>query len=355
MGPGFDCIGMAVDIWSEITVETIEGPDAASAPAIWITAEGEGADKLGCVTEGNSTKNLIYDGLRTAFEAAGKPMPKLKVHCVNRIPYARGLGSSSAAIVGGLVAGLALAGHELSVWGDARAIGGMDHSQDGEQLLQLACLLEGHPDNVAPAIYGGIQLGMHSASTPAHCGDPEKGRWLSARVTKPDGLQCIIFIPDQTFETKAARALLPPKYTRAECVFNITRMALLMNALERSNLRDLKFGTQDCMHQPQRATVVKHLQPMIDAAVEAGAIACFLSGAGPTVMALTSGRAGDMFTQRSDERAERAVASAMRAAADAQGVTGRVYITRPSLQGVHIVKAEPPYSNTDGIQYPGGI
>eukprot|EP00941_MAST-03F_sp_MAST-3F-sp1_P002477 g2477.t1 len=362
MGPGFDCIGMALDIWSEITVTIVDDdfqsePDVPAGTRVWITAIGEGADALRVVTGKNSEKNLIYEGLCAAFDAAEKPMPKLRVSCVNRIPFARGMGSSSAAIVGGLICGLALTGHELSVWGNAVSTGGMQHDATGEQLLQLACELEGHPDNVAPAIYGGIQLGLHSSGVPLR-GDgksqPDGGRWLSARVSQPDGLVCVVFIPDSVFETKEARALLPESYTRAETVFNITRMALLMNALERSNLRDLQFGTQDCMHQPQRGTVVKHLNPMIDDALEAGAHAAFLSGAGPTVLALVSGSAGDIFIQRRDERKERDVASAMRKAAKEAGVPGRVYITRPTMRGAHIVSAEPPYSG-DKIRFPGDI
>ncbi len=123
-GPGYDCIGLAVDLWTEVTV--------SRSDVFAITAEGDGADDMP-----KDESNLLVTGVRAAYETAGKPMPPLRYHVVSRIPYARGLGSSSAAIVAGIIAGLVLAGHRLPVWGS-------------ESLLQIAATIEGHPDNVAP-------------------------------------------------------------------------------------------------------------------------------------------------------------------------------------------------------------
>ena len=123
-GPGYDCIGLAVDLWTEVTV--------SRADKFEITAEGEGAAEMP-----KDPSNLLVTGVKAAYETAKKPMPPLKYHVVSRIPYARGLGSSSAAIVAGIIAGLVLAGHRLPVWGS-------------ESLLQIAATIEGHPDNVAP-------------------------------------------------------------------------------------------------------------------------------------------------------------------------------------------------------------
>lgn len=229
-----------------------------------------------------ATDNLVYKGLEAAYQAAKIDMPKLKCHCVNRIPFARGLGSSSAAIVGGIIAGLALSGHELNVWGTMKQ-GQWDWSK-GEELLQIAANIEGHPDNVAPALYGGIQLGIHTRSP----SNPTGGRWLSSRVPIPEGLQLIVFVPQKPFETKTARKLLPEKYDPKEAVFNVGRAAFLVNALNKGELRDLFFGVQDCLHQPYRANVLKHLKPIVKAAVEAGAHGCYLSGAGPTVRNIIS-------------------------------------------------------------------
>ena len=350
LGPGFDCIGMAVDIWNELKAEVVVDDDDDVCDFV-ITAEGSGAKDM---PQGDKSKdNLVYLGMKAAYEAAGTKMPKLRCHCINRIPFARGLGSSSAAIVGGIIAGLALSGHELNVWGDIVQSAGArprKHAVKGEEILQIAAGIEGHPDNVAPALYGGIQLGIHTSTS----GDSKDGRWLSARVPVPEGVQLIIFVPDQQFETKTARKLLPSTYDPKEVVFNVGRAAFLVNALNKGEFRDLYFGTQDAMHQPYRATVLKHLNPLIEAAIDAGAHGCYLSGAGPTVLAITSGAAGDIFTQRAEERCEIAVADAMRRTAEARSVKGKVYITSPSIRGAHIVEAKPPFSE-GVVEYPGAI
>lgn len=283
LGPGFDAIGMAVDMWSEYTIERSDKFE--------VICEGEGSHDMPL-----DETNLVCSALKAAFEKAGKPVPILRYHLVNRIPYARGLGSSSAAIVGGLVAGFVLAGHRVPTWGS-------------EELLNLAANIEGHPDNVAPALYGGIQLGIHT-------GD----RWMTERVNLPPGLQCVCFIPEAIGKTSTARNVLSNNLTRQEAVFNIGRVAWLINALATNNIDQLKYGVEDALHQPQRAAAVyPHLNPLIKAAVESGASAAYLSGAGPTVMAITSGASGDIFTQRAKERVDRQVAEAMIAAAELCG------------------------------------
>ena len=149
--------------------------------------------------------------------------------------------------------------------------------------------------------------------------------------------------------------MLNDTVTREEAVFNIGRVAFLVNALNTNKLYDLRFGTEDALHQPQRgAKVYKHLQPLIRAGLKAGAHAVYLSGAGPTVMAVTSGAAGDVFAQRSTERTEIKVANAMRNVAETHGHPGEVYITRPVIHGAHIVAADPPFS-TKLLKYPGGV
>lgn len=318
MGPGFDTIGMAVDMWSEYTVERSDKFE--------VVCEGEGSYDMPL-----DNTNLVCVGLAAAFKAAKKEVPLLKYHLINKIPYARGLGSSSAAIVGGLVAGLVLAGHQLPAWGS-------------EELLNLAAEIEGHPDNVAPAIYGGIQLGVHAG-----------GRWNTERVNIPPGIQCICFIPDVIGKTSTARGVLDEIVTRKEAVFNIGRVAWLINALATNNLDQLRYGTEDALHQPQRGEkVYPHLRPLIEAAVGAGANAAFLSGAGPTVMALTSGASGDIFTQRAKERVDLKVAAAMLEAAKNCGTNGQVFITAPVEHGAVVVSAEPAFSQ-GVVKFAGGV
>jgi len=307
-GPGFDCIGMALDMWSEVTVERSE--------TFSMVCEGEGADDVPL-----DETNLVVAGMREAFRAAGKDMPTCSYHCINRIPYARGLGSSSAAIVAGLLAGLVLAGHKLRCWGT-------------EELLNLAANIEGHPDNVAPALYGGIQIGIHNGQ-----------RWLTERVNLPPGLQVVCFIPSQIGKTSEARGVLPDEYPKRSAVFNIGRVAWLVNALAMNNIDNLRYGTQDQIHQPYRgAEKYPYLQPMIDDALRAGANAAYLSGAGPTVLAITTGASGDIFAQREKERVDMQVADAMLRAAEKHGVQGQAFITEPVASGAHVVSAEPSFS-----------
>lgn len=308
LGPGFDTLGMALDMWSEFTVSI--------ADEFSLTNEGDGKDDIP-----TDESNLICVGLRRAYELAGKPVPPLRYRCVNNIPYARGLGSSSAAIVGGIIAGLVLSGHRLKCWGE-------------EELLQIAAEIEGHPDNVAPAIYGGVQIGM------------KVDRWYSERVNLPAGLQVVIFIPDHVGKTSDARRVLPKTYTIQDVVFNIGRVAWLVNALNTNSLHNLHFGVQDRLHQPQRGEhVYKHLVPMIEAAERAGANACYLSGAGPSVLAITSGASGDIFAQREKERVDKAVADAMLGAGASVGVKGQVFITEPVLTGACVAHVEPAFSS----------
>ncbi|KAF0774404.1 hypothetical protein AaE_001896 [Aphanomyces astaci] len=344
MGPGFDCIGMAVDIWNELTVER--------ADAFSLTNEGEGSDVLP-----TDETNLVVVGLKAAFNAAGQDLPLLRIHCRNRIPFARGLGSSSAGIVAGIIAGLVIAGHELSVLGK-------------EELLQLAANIEGHPDNVAPCIYGGLQLVKpilrtnHDVPLNAFacwCFVHPQGiftddRWYSSRVQFPSTMQCVLFIPETTGQTSVARSILPKKIDRADAVFNIGRSAILVNALRNGNYNELRHATQDKLHQPQRgAEQYTHLFPLVDAALEAGAHACFLSGAGPTVLAICSGKSGDIFTQVAAERDETKVADAMREAAASVGVQGCVFITNPEHRGAHIVRVSPKISDHLVARYEGDI
>ena len=230
------------------------------------------------------------------------------------------------------MAGLILAGHKLPCWGS-------------EALLQIAATIEGHPDNVAPVIYGGIQLGLHTGK-----------RWMTERIPTPPGMQFVMFIPNFIGKTSDARAALDGPISREDAYFNINRMAWLISALSTGNFENLKTATEDRLHQPQRAKALyPYLDAMRAAATDAGASACYLSGAGPTVMALTSGAAGDIFTQREKERTDVAVARAMMRVAKEQGIQGKSIVTQITHEGAHVVRVEPPFSEDEGIIFKGGI
>eukprot|EP00929_Paragymnodinium_shiwhaense_P066179 TRINITY_DN33163_c0_g1_i1.p1 TRINITY_DN33163_c0_g1~~TRINITY_DN33163_c0_g1_i1.p1 ORF type:complete len:412 (+),score=89.82 TRINITY_DN33163_c0_g1_i1:71-1306(+) len=343
LGPGFDALGMAVDIWNEITVER--------ADTFSVDAEGEGAALIPReVGPNGETKHLVMQGLRRAFEYAGETLPPVHVFTRNRVPICSGFGSSSSAIVGGLVAGLVLCGKELRVKDGNAAV-------DPEELLHIATEMEGHPDNVAPAIYGGIQLSVQFEQQL----DPGvRNTVMSRRVPHPAGLRLVAYVPSEEArlasgleKTEEMRNLLKPTIPRSDAVFNIQRTALLINSLHAGDLSALRFGTRDRLHQPMRGEhKYPHLDKMVKAAIEAGAHGCFLSGAGPTVMAICSGASGDIFTQRSTERQEGDVARAMKRSleqlSEAQQKmwgNGKFYIVSPTTHGAHVVSAEPKFSD----------
>lgn len=168
---------------------------------------------------------------------------------------------------------------------------------------------------------------------------------MTERVPCPAGLQMVMFIPDFVGKTSDARGVLKDTVTREEAAFNIGRTAMLVHALCSNNLDNLKYGVQDKMHQPQRgAKLYKYLYPMIDAAVESGACCSYLSGAGPTVMALTSGASGDIFAQREKERTDILVARAMIQCAKDHGIDGQLLVTNVVTEGARVTKVVPPFS-----------
>mgnify|MGYP002640891192 CR=1 FL=1 len=283
LGPGFDCLGMALDIWNTVRLET-------GGSGIKVTGEGE--DLL---SKGDD--NLVYQSAAALFQEIGEPMPPLLVTCDNAVPLGRGLGSSSTAVVGGLVAANALCGEPLS--------------QD--ELLTLAVRIEGHPDNVTPALLGGCQIVVQDGL-----------KLITSEVLLAQELWAILYIPSQQMPTHQARGLLGPQISRADAVFNIGRAALLVNALISGNLDLLKTATQDRLHQPARGVLFPSMRLIIRAALEAGAAGAFLSGAGSTILALTPDR-------------EMTVGYEMADMADKAGVPGELKITKVSQLGAHVV------------------
>ena len=296
LGPGFDCLGMALDLWNEVTVEM------GKAPAVVV--RGQGAREL----PGNQ-ENLVYRAMRSLFQRAHTEMPDLSLLCHNEIPLKRGLGSSAAAIVGGLVAANCLLS-ELS----PPVVGTLTR----EELLDLAVDLEGHPDNVAAAMLGGLQLIAR-----------EEGALLSTPIAVPDDIWAVLYIPEMTIATEDARAVLPASISREDAVYNMGRVAMLVNALATGRLDDLRYATQDRLHQPYRQALFPPMKVIFTAAMSAGALGVFLSGSGSTILALTKGR-------------EMTVAYEMAEAARQANVPGEVKITRPSPRGAYLVENATP-------------
>ena len=286
LGPGFDCLGMALDIWNEVTVHV-------GQPAV--TIDGEGADTLE-----RDQGNLVCRSIARAFREAGVPMPGLTVACRNAIPLARGLGSSSAAVVAGLLAGNALCGAPLSQ----------------QQLLELAVDIEGHPDNAAPAFLGGCQIVTL-----------DDGAIVTAPVPIASPLKAVLFIPDQPMATAQARAILPPQVPRADAVFNAARTALLVDALATGRYEYLRVATRDRLHQPQREAIFPAMRLIFRAALAAGALGVFLSGAGSTILALANQR-------------EMTIGWEMQDIAEKAGVHGTLRVADLTPAGAHVVRLE---------------
>jgi len=263
LGPGFDALGLALELHNEI--------DVAESDAITVAVEGEGADRLA-----PNDRNVIVRAVRMAYEAAGRPFHGCAVTCVNRIPLARGLGSSAAAWVGGLLAGNALVGSPL----------------DTDALLGLAARAEGHPDNVAAALLGGLTVAYGGSSG---------ARALSLPV--PAGLRWVVLVPDVSMSTAEARAVLPSSVRRADAVFNVQRVALLLASLQAGRIDLLPSALEDRLHEPHRRKLFPWMEDVVAAARAAGALGCVLSGAGPSLLAVVRGDAEAKTVGRAMEEA----------------------------------------------------
>ena len=288
LGPGFDCLGMALDFGNTVTVEQAE--------ALRIEIHGEGSSALtdpGC--------NRVFHAVAAAYGHAREPVPPLRFCCHNAIPLCRGLGSSAAATIAGLLAANALLGDALI--------------QD--DILSLAAEMEGHPDNVAPALLGGCRVAVRA-----------NGQIATALVPLPPGLAVALYIPDFEMPTAQARALVGDAVAREDAVFNLGRTGLLVAALAGNRPELLPLATQDRLHQPARTRLFPAMPLIIDAATAAGAYGAFLSGGGSTVAALA----------RADNA--QAIAMAMREAGQRAALSGTTRVCRPGAEGARVVQSD---------------
>ena len=278
LGAGFDTLGLALAIAGEVTV--IQSEAAPEAPA-------------------NRAEALALEAARLVFERAGTVPPAgLLARYRGDIPVGRGLGASAVLRVGAVVGANALLGSPF----------------DQEQVLALATELEGHADNVAPALLGGFQV----------CVRDDDGVIHHVPVPVPDALRAVVFVPDLDMPTSESRKLLPAALSRRDCVHNIGRAALLVAALATGRLDVLDVATQDVLHQPARSALFPEMYDIFAAARAAGALCAYLSGGGSSIMALTTAD-------------EPAIGEAMAVRARAAGRGGRVIHTRPSTEGARIV------------------
>jgi homoserine kinase len=274
LGPGFDCLGLALDLWNEVH-----------------------ASPGGSLDPGD---NLILRSAYAVFEQVGAVYPGFELRSTNRIPFARGLGSSAAAIASGLL----IANHCLG--------GPLDQAG----LVQLATAIEGHPDNVVPCLLGGARVATLA----------QDGQVIQARIPVTLNLYAVAFVPEQPIPTAHARGLLPPTVPLADALFNVAHSSLLVAALASGQADALAEATRDRLHQPYRAALFPAGATLLDTAMQAGALGAFMSGAGPSVLALCA-----------DDVSADAVSAALDTTAHQLNVPGAALRLALTDRGAHVV------------------
>ena len=288
LGPGFDALGMALDLWNEIVVDS-------AGPAGQVTAVGPGAALL------DGRENMALSAMRDLAAEYDRELPPFALTVRTDVPVTRGLGSSAAALAAGLVA----ADHLLAL-----------HLPRVE-LYALAWRTEGHGDNVGAALYGGAVLAVPHVPEPIH---------LLTHAAL--GLVAVVYVPVMTGATWAARAALPGTVPHPDAAFNVAAAGGLILGLHTGDRRLIAAGMHDRLHEPYRARLFPHLEPMAAAARHAGALGACLSGAGPSILALA------------EPETAPAVAAAYRDTARHQGLSGEVLILAPATRGAYVVEAD---------------
>lgn len=286
LGPGFDALGLALDLWNEIVVDTDGVPGE-------VTIAGSDAQQL------SDKENYSLTAMKDLAEAHGRTLPEFAMIARAEVPVARGLGSSAAALVCGLLAANELLGLGLGT----------------ADLFQHAWQMEGHGDNVGAAIYGGAVLAVTGVREALILGDGESL-----------GLVAAVFIPEATSATWAARAALPATVPLPDAAYNVGTAAGLSVGLLTGNREAIAAGMHDRLHEPYRARLFPHLTPMTEAARAAGAVGACLSGAGPTILALVEPAGAAQVKQ------------ALELVSVEHHVPGRVELLKPAPTGAFVTR-----------------
>ncbi len=294
LGPGFDVLGLAVSLRNEVALRVAGRFRSSGEPVISVSVEGCGAGELPL-----GRTNLVVKAALRVFSGARKIPERLSVRLLNRVPLASGLGSSAAAAVGGLVGANELCGRPLTK----------------DDILRSAAEMEGHPDNVAPALLGGLAICVLGEAGKVHVFNPRVRR----------DLMCVFCVPASPLLTRHARRVLPRSYSRADVVFSLSRAAMLAGLLQGGSTALFRVAMQDRIHQPYREKLRPGMSDAMRAAEKAGALGACLSGAGPTVLALVE-RGGD--TER--------VGAAMCRAFERAGVSAQPLTAGISREGARV-------------------
>jgi len=248
LGPGFDCLGMALQLYNSVEM-------SLTSSGLSIEVQGEGSQDI--LRDEN---NMVYQAALRVFKLVGNKPAGLRLKLNNNIPVARGLGSSSAAIVGGMIAANILSGNTLT----------------NKEIINLAHGMEGHPDNLAAAVLGGIVVAVST-----------EGEIRCQKIPPPKNLRTVVAIPDFTLSTRTAREALPQQIPLSDAAFNLGRVALLVAALFTGDINQFGPAMEDRLHQPYRTSLVPGMKKVFAAAKLAGAKGVALSGAGPAIIAYT--------------------------------------------------------------------
>ncbi|MDA8370441.1 MAG: homoserine kinase [Nocardiopsaceae bacterium] len=268
LGPGFDTLGLALGLYDEVEVR-LRGDDRVT-----VSVEGEGAEDVP-----TDESHLVVRAMRTVFEAEGAQLPGLDLHCRNRIPHGRGLGSSASAIVAGVSAAAGLLSN-----GEPAA-----DRVDRDRVFQAAADIEGHPDNVAPCVYGGFTIAWRGAEV-----------WRAMAMAVSPRLRPVVCVPQERLSTERARGLLPGSVPHADAAFTAGRAALLVAAVS-GHPELLLEATEDRLHEQYREPVMPVSARLIGELRGCDGLAAVVSGAGPTVLVLGMSSGGPTQERASAE------------------------------------------------------
>ena len=289
LGSGFDCAGLCLSLLDEFVFSEIDGPFS-------YFVDRERAD-VAIVTD----DNLLFRAINFALDVAGRPSRRLEIRATNRIPFARGLGSSAAAIVGGLMIGNYLSGSCFSQ----------------ADIFQMAVNIEGHSDNVAPAVYGGFCL--------SYC---EENQQRVKKIEPHPDLKITVAIPDYKSSTEVARKCLPGVISLEDCVHSAVRVGLLTTGIIQNDGGSLRAAMDDRLHQAYRLPMLPGVQEAINRAMESGSYFAVLSGSGPTVIAISLDADVDL------------VGREMVAAFRRVGISANYMLLQPQNNGAELVESE---------------
>ena len=260
LGPGFDCLGMALPIYNTITIEETVLP--GTGIEINLLSEKAETDESAFVNIPRDENNIIYKAVEMLYNSIGQEPSELKINVQSQIPITRGLGSSAAVVVGGLMAANKLLGSPA----------------DETALLSIATEVEGHPDNVAPAILGGFVFSSQE----------DDGSVTYRKLSWPEEWDITVCIPDFELSTSIARSVIPEQIPLQDAIFNAKHLGMLLHAIDTKDEKLMKIALHDKLHQPYREKLVPGMKEIMNAFKhEDGVIGVVLSGAGPTLLVIS--------------------------------------------------------------------